>query len=148
MMRSIVGTIGLLFLVSAATAQSLFYETPEKSLQDVPVTVEPFTGRIAVDPNSLNVIIKPEYTKESAIQKRVELCMNQGASAESCQCRAETSARILEESDFNEETWYLETENVRGLTDFQNRMLAEQPDRMFELGEALGSCPASMMRLE
>lgn len=148
MLRSIVGAIGLFLLAGTAAGQNLFYETPEKSLQDVPVIVQPNTDRIAVDPDSLRVIVRPEYTKESAIETRIEICMKQGASAENCRCRAEASARILEESDFNDETWYLETENVRGLTDFQNRMLAEQPDRMFELGEALGNCPASMMRLE
>ena len=148
MMRSIVGTIGLLFLVGTATAQNLFYEAPEKTLQDVPVIVDPNTDRIAIDPDSQRIIVRPEYTKESAIKTRIEICTSQGASAENCRCRAETSARILAESDFKQETWYLETENVRGLTDFHNRMLAEQPDRMFELGEALGKCPASMMRLE
>ena len=110
--------------------------------------VQPNTDRIAVDPDRLRVIVRPEYTKESVIETRVEICKKQGASAENCRCRAEASARILEKSDFNDETWYLETENVRGLTDFQNRMLAEQPARMFALGEALGNCPASMMRLE
>ncbi|MEL6693044.1 MAG: hypothetical protein AAFQ12_08410 [Pseudomonadota bacterium] len=148
MMRSIVGTIGLLFVVGTAAAQNLFEVTPEKTLQDVPVIIEPNTDRIAIDPDGMRLIVRPEYTKDSAIETRIEMCMKQGASAENCRCRAETTAEILEEADFNEETWHLESENQNGLRDFQNRMLAEQPDRMFELGEALGNCPASMMRLE
>lgn len=148
MMRSIVGTIGLLFLVGTAAAQHLFEVTPEKTLQDVPVIIEPNTDRIAIDLDGMRLIVRPEYTKDSAIETRIEMCMKQGASAENCRCRAETTAEILEEADFNEETWHLESENQNGLRDFQNRMLAEQPDRMFELGEALGNCPASMMRLE
>ena len=148
MMRSIVGTIGLFLLAGTAVGQNLFSVTPEKTLQDVPVVIEPNTDRIAVDPESMRIIVKPEYTKESAIETRVAKCMDHGLSAENCQCSAETSARILQESDFFDETWYLESENVRGLTDFHNRMLAEQPERMFELGEALGKCPASVMQLE
>ena len=148
MMRSIVGTIGLLFLVGTAAAQNLFEITPEKTLQDVPVIIETSSDRVAIDPDGMRLIVRPEYTRDSAIEARIEICTKQGASAENCRCRAETSAEMLEESDFNEETWYLETENRVGLRDFQNRMLAEQPDLMFELGKALGNCPASMMRLE
>mmetsp|Transcript_6171 Transcript_6171/g.8031 ORF Transcript_6171/g.8031 Transcript_6171/m.8031 type:complete len:152 (-) Transcript_6171:171-626(-) len=148
MMRSIVGTIGLFLLAGTAAGQNLFSVTPEETLQDVPVVIEPNTDRIAVDPNSMRIMVRPEYTKDSAVETRIGICMDQGVSAESCQCRADTSARILQESDFFEETWYLESENVGGLTDFHNRMLAEQPERMFELGEALGKCPASMMQLE
>ena len=147
-MRSIVGTIGLLFLVSTAAAQNLFGVVPEKTLQDFPVIIEPGADRVAIDPDGMRLIVRPDYTRDSAIKARIEMCTKQGASAENCRCRAETSAEMFEESDFNDETWYLETENRVGLRDFQNRMLAEQPDLMFELGKALSSCPASMMHLE
>lgn len=148
MMRSIVGTIGLFLLAGTAVGQNSTSNMPDTTPIEAPVIIEPNTDRVAVEPDSMRIIVRPEYTQDSAIETRVKKCMEQGASAENCRCRAETSARLLEESDFNEETWHLETENQRGLRDFQNRMLAEQPDRMFELGQALGNCPASMMRLE
>ncbi|NQY38636.1 MAG: hypothetical protein HRT80_00910 [Henriciella sp.] len=137
MMRSIVGAIGLLFLVGSAAAQNLFYVTPEKTLQDVPVVIEPDGARVM-----------PKYTKDSAIKIRVKACVQSGTSSKNCQCRAETSASILKEKDFYEETWYLETGNESGLRFFHNRMLKEQPKLMLRLGNALKSCPASIMRLE
>ncbi|MEL6665476.1 MAG: hypothetical protein AAFQ24_05015 [Pseudomonadota bacterium] len=137
MMRSIVGAIGLLFLVGTAAAQNLFYVTPEKTLQDVPVVIEPDGARVI-----------PEYTKDSAIKIRIETCVQNGSSSKNCECRAETSASILKEEDFYEETWYLETGNETGLRFFHNRMLKEQPKLMLRLGNALTSCPASIMRLE
>ncbi|GAB5456184.1 MAG: hypothetical protein Hens2KO_24130 [Henriciella sp.] len=148
MMRSIVGTIGLFLLAGTALGQNSTYNMPGTTLIDAPVIVEPNTDRVAVDPDGMRIIVRPEYTQDSAIETRVEKCVEQGASAENCRCRAETSAKLLEESDFNDETWYLETENQRGLQQFHGRMLAEQPDRMLGLGKALGTCPASMMRLE
>lgn len=137
MWRSIVGAIGL-FFVGTATAQNLFHVTPEKTLQDVPVVIGPEDARVVI----------PDYTTDTAIKIRIEKCVERGASSKNCQCRAETSARILEKKDFDEETWYLEIETETGLRFFHNRMLKEQPDRMLRLGNALKNCPASMMRLE
>ncbi|MEO1660826.1 MAG: hypothetical protein AAFR51_07555 [Pseudomonadota bacterium] len=157
MMRSIVGTIALMVMTGTIAAQEplkvtpenhLFQVTPTKQLMEVPIAVPAEAERVFIDPTTLGIDTHPTPTKESAIEVRVEICIDQGNSEANCRCRAETSARILEDSDFNEETGHLETESQTGLRDFQNRMLAEQPDRMFELGEALGQCPAAMMKLE
>ena len=148
MIRWVVATMGLALLATTAVAQDRPLAAPGNSLLDAPIIVEPDVDYVFVDPETGQVTLREKHSKESALQSRIEKCMEQGNSSENCKCRAEATARILEESDFLEETWHLETENPTGLRDFQNRMLAEQPDRMFELGEALGQCPATFMKLE
>ena len=148
MIRWVVGTMGLALLATTAVAQGAYVWTPKKKLLDVPIAVPAPAGDAAFAPMSIRLQRQLTPAQESAIKSRVKMCVEQGSSTDTCKCRAETTAQILKDADFQEETWHLESDNQAGLRDFQNRMLAEQPDRMFELGEALGQCPATFMKLE
>jgi hypothetical protein len=143
MIRSTMGTVAILVIAGTASAQNLFWPKPTQERQDVPIAIAP-----ASSPDLQRFSDRQFYTKETAIDARIKRCVEQGGAIEACRCSAETAAEILDEDDFTEETWYLHSENLSGLRDFQNRMFAEQRDRMFQLGEALGDCPASLMRLE
>ncbi|MFN3213103.1 MAG: hypothetical protein ACE37M_08360 [Henriciella sp.] len=143
MLRSIVGTIVLILLASTADADNLFWVKPIQTLKDVPLVVTPES---ASDTHGVNE--RQFASKESAIEARNKICVEQGGAIETCRCRAETASEVMNQEDFSEETQYLFSGNQKKLQEFQNRMLAQQPERLFELGKALAQCPATIKKLE
>ncbi|MCR9194690.1 MAG: hypothetical protein NXH88_08160 [Hyphomonas sp.] len=82
---------------------------------------------------------------DKAVDTLISVCQENGLSEESCTCSAKTSARILGEKDFLRHSELQLNRDQSGIDEFLRRKYAEDQDTMFRLGEALASCPGSLV---
>lgn len=140
MLRSIVGTIGLIMVFGASSADQMVMGMPlEFDLSD---------GGVLILPDGVEVMPDPSTRYSTTMDKRIAACVAFGNSNANCTCRAETSSRFLSEDDFIEESGYIDRSDYAGLTEFHHRKSIEHPHRMLQMGQALSECPADRFALE
>lgn len=147
MLRSIVGTIGLVMLVGTSSADQVIIEM-DKVLPGTALELDLSKKGTLVIPDGIDVVPYSSRSISSTMEKRIAACVEFGNSEANCTCRAETSSRFLSEDDFIEESDYIDRGDHAGLTEFHHRKVTEQPHRMLEMGQALSECPADRFALE
>lgn len=147
MLRSIMGTIGLMMVIGTSSADQGVVEM-DKLLPGTVLELDLSKKGILVVPEGIAVAPVPSTSVSAAKEKRIAACVEFGNSKANCTCRAETAERFLSDDDFIEESGYIERGDHAGLTDFHHRKVTEQPQRMLQMGEALSECPADRFALE
>lgn len=143
MLRTIVGTIGLILLVGCVQAQEV--ELSENSSEQSSIRIIPLDD--ASGQHSLRLLSR-NYTIDSAKAARNKACLATGHTLANCTCRTEAAAKFLPKDDFFEETRYIELGNDAAVAEFKHRMMVTKPKIMLRLGSALSECPGMFLELE